>query len=354
MDGDSPVDGWPSPAERMIIILGCPRSGTTLLQLMLHAHPRIAIPPETRFMLDVYRRRAEFGDLHDSANRRKLAEAIVGPRNTRYRDLKLNRDETVAAIVDGPPTVGSALGTVFRQYAHRFDKQRWGDKRPGYYQAVEELHRMFPHAQFVHLIRDGRDCVGSLKQMPWYKQTSYHAISTWAEAIDYGRSAARRLGPDTFYQLRYEDLVSDPSRELSALCDFLGEEFDPVMCEPQRVAKSAVPKFKTWHQNTRRDVNATSSGSWQKRLEPWEAALAETVLARRLQENGYELSGTPRPSAGSLARYARVRTKRWLAHRKRTWRDRAQRLRESDSDVAIVTSDTGSAASDDHRAGFDT
>ncbi|QBI55873.1 Sulfotransferase domain protein [Streptomonospora litoralis] len=335
------MDGWPSSAERMIIILGCPRSGTTLLQLMLHAHPRIAIPPETRFTLDVYRRRAEFGDLREAANRRRLAEAITGPRNTRYRDLKLDPQETTAAIVDGPPTVGSAVGTVFRQYAHRFGKQRWGDKRPGYYQGIEELARMFPNAQFVHLIRDGRDCVGSLKQMPWYKLDSYHAVSTWAESIDYGRSAARRLGPGTFYELRYEDLVADPPRELSALCEFLGEEFDPVMCEPRRVAKSAVPKFKTWHQNTRRDVNAASSGSWQQRLEPWEAALAETVLGGRLKANGYELSGAPRASAGHLARYAKVSTKRRLAHRKRTWRDRLRRLRESDSDVAVVTSDSG-------------
>ncbi|GAA4894264.1 sulfotransferase family protein [Streptomonospora salina] len=347
------MDGWPSPAERMIIILGCPRSGTTLLQLMLHAHPRIAIPPETRFMLDVYRRRSEFGDLRESANRRELAEAIVGPRNTRYRDLKLDRDETVAAIAGGPPTVGSALGTVFRQYARRFDKPRWGDKRPGYYQAVEELHRMFPSAQFIHLIRDGRDCVGSLKQMPWYKQTSYHAISTWAEAIDYGRAAARRLGPDTFHELRYEDLIADPERALSAVCGFLGEEFDPVMCEPHRVANSAVPKFKTWHSNTRRDVTSSSSGSWQKRLEPWEAALAETALGSRLRANGYELSGTPRPSAGHLARYLRVSTRRRLAHRKRTWRDRARRLRDPESGVAIVTSADGSAASGGRPAGTD-
>ncbi|WP_344141802.1 sulfotransferase [Streptomonospora arabica] len=353
MGGGSPVDGWPSPAERPIFVIGCPRSGTTLLQLMLHAHPRLAIPPETRFMLDVYRRRAEFGDLKDGANRRRLAEAVTGPRNTRYRDLKLDRDETVAAIVDGPPTVGSALGAVLRQYARRFGKERWGDKRPGYYQAVDELRRMFPHAQFVHLIRDGRDCVGSLKQMPWYKQTSYHAISTWAEAIDYGRTAVRRLGPDTFHQLRYEDLVADPARELSALCDFLGEEFDPAMCEPRRVAKSAVPKFKTWHSNTSRDVNASSSGSWQDRLDPWEAALAEAVLGRRLRENGYELSGAPRPSAGDLARYARVSTKRRLARRKRLWLDRARRLREADSDVAIVTAESGSAASSEHTAESD-
>lgn len=353
MGGGSPVDGWPSSAERMIIILGCPRSGTTLLQLMLHAHPRIAIPPETRFALDVYRRRAEFGDLHEAANRRALAEAITGPRNTRYGDLKLDRDETVAAIVDGPPTIGSALGIVFRQYARRFDKPRWGDKRPGYYQGIDELARLFPNAQFVHLIRDGRDCVGSLKQMPWYKLDSFHAISTWAEAIDYGRAAARRLGPDTFYELRYEDLVADPARELSALCGFLGEEFYPDMCEPHRVAKSAVPKFKTWHQNTRRDVNAASSGSWQERLEPWEASLAETVLAKRLRDNGYELSGAERASAGRLARYARVSTKRRLAHRKRNWQDRLRRLRESGSGVAIVTAEDGTAVPGEHPAGSD-
>ncbi len=141
-------------------------------------------------------------------------------------------------IADGPPTLGSAIGIVFRAYARRFDKPRWGDKRPGYYQYIPGLLRMFPDAQIVHLIRDGRDCVASLQTMPWFKRDIYAAICTWIEAIDSGRRAARHLPPDAYFELRYEELVADPQARLAQLCDFLGEEYDPAMAEPHKIAGS--------------------------------------------------------------------------------------------------------------------
>ncbi|WP_269082881.1 sulfotransferase family protein [Allosalinactinospora lopnorensis] len=227
---------------------------------------------------------------------------------------------------------------MFRGYARRFGKPRWGDKRPGYYQNIDELIRLFPDAQIVHLIRDGRDCVGSLKQMPWYRLDSYHATATWAEAVDYGRAAARRLPPDSFYQMRYEELIEDPRAELSALCAFLGEEFHPAMCEPNRVAGIAVPPRKAWHDNTHRSITRTSAGAWQERLEPWEIELCETVLAGRLGKNGYQPSAAPRASAVDLARYARVAAMRRLARRKRKLRDRWWRLNEPTPGVAAALS----------------
>ncbi len=325
----------PSP-DRPILVLGCPRSGTTLLQLMLHAHPRIAIPPENRFVLDVYWNRREIGDLRITANRQALAERIVRVKGSRFNDLGISPKQTIADIVDGPPTLGSALASVFRGYAHRFDKPRWGDKRPTYYQYVDELLRLFPTAQIVHLIRDGRDCVGSLKQMSWYPHGSVTAMATWAETVDYGRAAARALGPGSYYQLYYENLIDSPERELSALCAFLGERFDPAMCEPNRVADVAVPERKTWHTNTHREVNQSSSGSWEKRLEPWEIALCETAMGSRLRQNGYALTDAPRASASDLASYTKTATMRRLARRKRQLRDRWWRLNEPTPGVAMV------------------
>src|SRR4051794_2622998 len=142
---------------RPIFVLGCPRSGTTLLQLMLHAHPRIAIPPETRFLMAAYDARHDFGDLTREANRLALARWIVTTKKSRFADLGLDGEQVVDEIVAGPPTLGSALGIVLRAYSTRFGKVRWGDKRPGYFQRIPALLRMFPDAQIVQLIRDGRD-----------------------------------------------------------------------------------------------------------------------------------------------------------------------------------------------------
>jgi hypothetical protein len=316
-------------SNRPILVLGCPRSGTTLLQLMLHAHPRIAIPAETRFVLTCYRSRNHFGDLREESNRRALAVSIVQPRQTLFYDLGLDAAQMIEEIVAGPPTLGSALGSVFRAYARRFGKPRWGDKRPGYYQHIPELIRLFPQAQLVNLIRDGRDCVASLLAMPWFQQDIYAAICTWNEAIDYGRRAARRLPADAFVDLRYEQLAADPAAELAALCEFLGEEYHPAMSEPSKVAAIAIPERKTWHADTRKDVTPAPSGPWQERLEPWQISLCETAMGGRLRSLGYELSGAGRPPAGHLIQFARTAALRQAAASKREISGRLQRLQES-------------------------
>jgi hypothetical protein len=271
---------------------------------MLHAHSRIAIPPETRFLMPVYRSAVTFGDLAVPANHDKLALAIVRGRGSKFRDLGLPRGKTRKAIVAAPPTVGSAVGTVFRSYAARFGKERWGDKRPIYFQSIEAIRVMFPDAQFVHLIRDGRDCVASLKRVQWWSQSTYEAIALWTHAIDYGRRAARKLPSDTFHQLRYEDLVADPGGELKKLCAFLGEDFEEEMLKPHKVASQSVPLRKSWHENTRSAVSDRSVGSHTDVLDPWERRLMEFVAGRKLRRLGYEV---PRRLAGPsplrVARY---------------------------------------------------
>jgi hypothetical protein len=155
--------------DRPIFVVGCPRSGTTLLQVMLHSHPRIAIAPETRFLLPAYRQRLRFGDLEERPNRLALGKFITG-RGHLFDNLGLDRKAIVSRIADGPPTLGSAIGTVLLAYAERFARPRWGEKRPGYFRHIDVLMRVFPGAQIIHIVRDPRDCVASLKRMPWWNR----------------------------------------------------------------------------------------------------------------------------------------------------------------------------------------
>jgi hypothetical protein len=309
------------PSDRPIIVVGCPRSGTTMLQLMLHAHPRIAIPPETRFVLPVYRQRRSFGDLELPDRRRALARWIVDRPETRFADLGLDAEQTVEQIVAAPPTVGSALGVVFRAYAGRFSKPRWGDKRPAYLQNLDLILKLFPDAQIVNIVRDGRDCVASLKEMTWHRQDIYATVAAWARAVDDGRRAARRLDATQYHQLRYEDLVRDPHTRLAELCAFLGEDYDPAMADPSAVADVAVPARKSWHSRTRAEVTDQRVSSWQQRLTPAETALCEAALGERLIASGYDLSGAPRPARSELLRYERAAAHHRLAP---AWRALAQ------------------------------
>jgi hypothetical protein len=322
--------------DRPIIVLGCPRSGTTLLQVMLHSHKRIAIPPENRFVLPAYRQRLRFGNLEERANRRALARFIVG-RRRRFPDFGLDRRRTVKQIVAGPPTVGSALGVVLRAYAERFDRSRWGDKRPHYHRYIEVILRLFPDAQIVHVVRDPRDCVASLKRMPWWKRDSYHAVSAWASSMSNTEEAVRRW-PGVVVRVQYEHLVADPEAELRALCAALGEEYDPAMAEHERVAGVAVPERKHWHSYTRVSPTTGRVGRWRAELEPWEIALCERVLAGPMRSFGYELTGAGRARPEHLVRYARVHATRKAVHRAWLLKDRWERRREHNPVAAQLTS----------------
>ncbi|TDC47856.1 sulfotransferase [Actinomadura sp. KC345] len=314
--------------SRPIFVIGCPRSGTTLLQQMLHSHRRIAFPSETRFVHTSYDVRHTFGDLEREENRRRLAEWIVKGEDTKFKVLKLDADAVIEEIVDAPPTLGSALATVFRAYARGHGKPRWGDKRPSYFRRVPMLRRMFPDAQFIHLVRDGRDAVSSLKRMPWYHGDTFSAALTWREAVDMGKRLARRLGPDTFYEFRYEDLVAEPEPELEKLCVFLGETFDPAMTRAYEHARQTVPSARKWHLRTHEAPNTRNVGAWRDRLEDWEADLVEHVLASRLVDHGYTLTGVSRPAVANLARYHRLAAHRWRSHRAHGVLERLSQARE--------------------------
>ncbi|GLY00265.1 sulfotransferase [Actinoplanes sp. NBRC 101535] len=256
-----------------------------MLQLMLHAHPRIALPPETRFLLDGYKKRAQFGDLNDPEKRRALAKWIIG--TSQFDDLGLDNEKAEEAIVAGPPTLGSAFGIVFRMYSERFGKPRWGDKRPMYLRYLPTILRLFPDAQIINIMRDGRDCVASLKETPWKPAEFDTLLGYWRDSADASLLAARRYPKDVYHQVRYEDLVADPEPHLRAICSFLEEEYDPAMTKPNELASVAVPEYKTWHTLTHQAPTTERVESWRGRLSDEEIRQCEASFGDRLARFGY-------------------------------------------------------------------
>jgi hypothetical protein len=318
--------------DRPVFVVGCPRSGTTLLSLMLHAHPRLAIPPETRFLVSTWRDRRRFGDLSTVQQRRALARACTRPRS-RISTLELDPKQTRKAILAAPPTIGSAFGTVFRLYAEQHGAARWGDKRPAYFTEVDVLLRLFPDAQVVHVVRDPRANVASLKRMPWWPYGSVGSMATWAQAEWCSRRNASRLPADVFHVVRYESLVAAPETVLRELCRFLGEDFDPAMLAPAAV-RDVVPEGKHWHGNLAKAVSTERVDAWRESLAPWELGLLEGVLRRSLRRWDYPLSGEgARPGPHHLARYAGELAYRQLAMRTR-WAAEARDARRSAHPVA--------------------
>ena len=233
-------------SDRPIFVVGCPRSGTT------HA---VADDPRAPAAGDAAGdpvpapgpggRGHDFGDLsHPRAARRPWPSPACATAR-KVADLGLNPKAVREQILDGPPTIGSAFGIVFREFAELHGKARWGDKRPLYFQEVDVLLRLFPDAQIVHIVRDGRANVASLKRMPWWPYDSIGSMATWSQAEYCARRDRRRLPADAFHVMRYESLVADPRRSCGELCDFLDEDFDEAMLEPQRGRDTSCPSARS-------------------------------------------------------------------------------------------------------------
>jgi hypothetical protein len=310
-------------STRPIFVIGCPRSGTTLLTLMLSSHSRIAIPPETRFLLPVFREHRAFGDLAVRSNRRLVARGIMRRKGSNFNHLGLDRKRVRKAIATGAPTIGSALATPFRLYAQDRGKTRWGDKRPGQVHNIAVIRALFPDAQVVHLVRDPRDCVASLARMSWWAGGPVGATVTWVHAVDAAEAARRQLPDDAFHQLRYEDLVTDPRAELERLCAFLDEPFEEAMLEPQAEAARLPPRQRDdWHRETQLAVGTRRIGSHAGALDPEHVALVESAAGARMRRYGYHM-GTPAAVPARLRlTYWRALAVMWVKIRVRAAQDR--------------------------------
>src|SRR5690606_29916539 len=127
------VYGSPSPSmshlANPIFILGCGRSGTTLMRLMLNRHPRIAIPGETWYFPDIHRMRAS---LAPTAEWREVVATLIESSAT-FLELGVSReqlhDELSRIAFEHWPDVVAVANLAF---ARAEGKDRWGDKTPGY------------------------------------------------------------------------------------------------------------------------------------------------------------------------------------------------------------------------------
>ena len=243
----------------------------------------MAIPPETRFLLPAYWQRRGFGDLSRPANRHRLARWIVDRRKNRFGDLGLDREQIVAEITEGPGTLGSALGTIFRGYAARFGKPRWGDKRPAYLQNLDVILRLFPDAQIINVVRYGRACVASLKEMSWNRHDIYGTLAVWSRAVADRppRDASRRRTASQWHQPALRGPGGRPAGRAGEMCGFLGEQYDPAMADPSALARLAVRSSRN---GTADPLTASPPSGCElaAAAHRGEIALCETALGRRL------------------------------------------------------------------------
>jgi hypothetical protein len=284
-----------------LIVLGVGRSGTTLLRVLLDRNSRLAIPYETFFVPQL---------AHRHGRRPKLDEFVddLGRLRTLY-DWGITPEDVRPRLGEGM-TISEAIAAIFETYAERQGKPRWGDKTPLYMQQLPLLERLFPDALWVHLVRDGRDAALSFLELPegfsgktWARpRTVAQFAARWRTEI----LAARRLGRHAgsrYVELRYEDLVAEPERELRRVCEHGSLPWEPDMLDHTRVSDAAnMPEHRNLAQPPTPGLR-----DWRSQMSREDALSFEQVAGDILRGADYELlePGARYPTAHGRLELAR-------------------------------------------------
>lgn len=207
-------------------------------------------------------------------------------RNNKLIDLNLDKNELILLMAE-QKTVGGMIAAIFKKYAQVRSKSRWGDKRPYYIRFIPELLDCFPDAKIIHIIRDGRDCVASLKSMPWWHHHPVYSMLNWRYIIRLGAKYKQQF-KDQFMEIKYEDLVNEPEFIMNKICDYLGEKFYAGMLDYYQNSKQNVPAYKIgWHSKTHAPISKDSIGKWTSKLTEEEIKLMEWSAQDELLNWGY-------------------------------------------------------------------
>ena len=279
-----------------VFIVGCDRSGTTLLRLMLNQSSEIYITPETKFLIPL-QEQTIYGDFTQPAQRyffiRDLQTNRATSKTFTFSVLGLTIAEAETALAQAAPTdFTGAAEAIFTAVARKHNKQRWGDKTPHQVQNISSLAKMFPNAQFIHMIRDGRGAAVSIRKAGWHNGNLLKIAQYWQKQVNAGIKAGRALDSSRYYEVYYEKLLTQPEVTLRDLCNWLHLEYTPQMLEYYRDANSNIqPEHQELFKLNQKPIDAGRIDAWKSQLSEQDTADFESIAANMLQKLGYELDG---------------------------------------------------------------
>ena len=280
-------------SSRQIYIVSSPRSGSTLLRLLLNAHSKIAFPPPTFIWTGIYPFLYTYGDLDKERNFRLLIEDILELQKNKPWPVEINVDKVLTLVKER--SFMGVYTALMELWCELHGKKRWGEKTPRNSFWIKDILSYLPEAQFIHIIRDGRDvAIDWIENLDWPKN-AYCAALQWRDFVTAILPWRDKLTSDQYLEVHYEDLSRDPIKSLQQICAFLNVEYEPKMMEyycAEETAQWASSAF--CHRHVRKPITTEFVGIYKTQLETEDRQLLAAIIGNELKELGYQVEDEPR------------------------------------------------------------
>jgi hypothetical protein len=279
----------------IFFIIGRPRSGTTLLRVLFEAHPHVIVPPESPFIISLYKKYARI-TFWDEKIIREFTEDLF---KQRYFDKWLiRRDELYAHLLEekGENTFQQIVRRVCLSYKSVFEKEEIrliGDKNPFYSLYADRIHKLFPESKIIHITRDYRDNYLSLINVNFEVPIVPLVVYRWKFAWK-RMQKLKRQNPGLIYSLNYEDLATNPEEIFKELCGFVGLEFDPhVLSFYEKKAEvektyAGSSEIALVHKSLFNPISTDRMNLWKKEMTEHQIKVADLVAGKIAMKAGYE------------------------------------------------------------------
>lgn len=283
--------------EDLIFVMGCPRSGTTWLQMLLSSHPRIKTGPESH-----------------------IFDGIVGPQLRKWEgDLRSAKE---GRPPNGLPSYFNEVEfkELLRSYVHELfgpitkrlrQNELFLEKTPNHALFIPEIVELFPSSRIVYILRDARDVVASLLRSHagwgkhWAPSNVWRAARMWTRYTEAQISAVKSFGGSRLFVVRYEELRESPIKSLQRILDFLDLEWGETdvlsavsRCSAESLKRNGMTQIPVRGESAKNAgaflrlpdgfVGNATTGNWRRSLSPYQKLVVWKVARKTMKNAGYE------------------------------------------------------------------
>jgi hypothetical protein len=259
-------------------ILSMGRSGSTLLEFLLDAHPNINIPLESRFIIHLYYKYAKKNTWTKKEKLTFIKDLYTDNKLTDFWNI--NNKQLEKDILETKSNISffELCRIITANYISFYPKEEikiQGSKNPIYGLWSDELYQLDKDAKFIHLVRNPMGVAASQKKLN-HKHTFYYAYR-W-NLIQKKVEALKKKSPASFITVNYENLIKEPEKELKRLSKFLGVNFIPEQLHFYETIKNVhdqitnnneikkLQKFNSHLKNLTQPIQKSIGESWKDTL----------------------------------------------------------------------------------------